>query len=178
MNLMPLPYRLLAYVLLLGGLAGLSAWAGWTWRDRGARLAEARQEAMAQTRLNRALETERLEREALQSRLDAVAQEAARRTEQIRTVHQYIDREVIRYVNTPVRAAVSLPGDWRVLHDAAATGELPETPFAAGFFTSAARPVDDAAALATVARNYEQCALWREQLIGWQQWYETIAPSR
>lgn len=58
--------------------------------------------------------------------------------------------------------------DWRVLHDAA-TGELPEIPFAAGFFTRAA--------LVTVAGNYEQCALWRERLIGWQQWYEAIASS-
>jgi hypothetical protein len=59
-----------------------------------------------------------------------------------------------------------------VLHDAAATGEPAD---AARVAAGAAEPVTDAAALSTVAGNYEQCREYIEQLRGWQQWWGEVS---
>lgn len=80
-----------------------------------------------------------------------------------------IIKEVVRYETiVPAARRCDLDGAWRLLHDAAATGE-PADParMAAG---DAAR-VADAAALETVAENYADCREWRAGLIGWQRWW-------
>ena len=61
---------------------------------------------------------------------------------------------------------------WRLLHDAAATGEPAEP---ARLAAGAAEPVADAAAIGTVAGNYEQCREYIEQLRGWQRWWGEVS---
>lgn len=80
-----------------------------------------------------------------------------------------ITKEVIRYVEvTPAADRRTLPGTWRVRHDAAATGEPAEP---ARLAHGAADPVEDAAALETVADNYTGCRTAIAQVKGWNEWW-------
>lgn len=89
-----------------------------------------------------------------------------------------ITKEVIRYVQiTPPALRVVLPGTWRLRHDAAATGDpaLAEAgPVAAG----TADPVEDAAALGTVADNYIACRDAIAKVEGWQRRYFSLESSQ
>lgn len=84
-----------------------------------------------------------------------------------------ITREVVRYAQiTPPDRRCTLDGRWRLLHDGAATGVPPDTPrLAAG----TADPVTDAAALETVAGNYEDCRAAIAKLHGWQHWWNQVS---
>lgn len=87
---------------------------------------------------------------------------------------RFITREITRYVKvTPPADRCTLPGTWRLLHDAAATG----TPIAAEtgpLAAAAANPVADAAALETIGINYEACRTDQAKLAGWQRRYQTL----
>jgi hypothetical protein len=84
-----------------------------------------------------------------------------------------ITREVIRYVELHPDRRCTLDPAWRLLHDAAATGEPADT---ARVVTGAADPVEDTAALESVAGNYEQCRDYIAQLEGWQRWWDEVKP--
>lgn len=60
----------------------------------------------------------------------------------------------------------NLSGGFRLLYNAAATNTIPDR---SGIPTAAPVSVGDVAS--TTNRNFEQCHIWREQLIGWQDWY-------
>lgn len=98
---------------------------------------------------------------------------------------QTITRTLIRYVDryekdTPATDRCPLPNTWRLRHDAAAAGRLPIAagagPLADGTDATAqapadpalAGPVDDAAAIGTVADNYAICHEAADKLAGWQ----------
>jgi len=96
--------------------------------------------------------------------------EAARVKQKVKD--RIIYRDVIKYETiTPSDSRVMLPGPWRLLHDAAATGEPAD---AVALATGKAEQVSDAQAIGTVGGNYETCRNWREQVIGWQRWYEVV----
>ena len=82
-----------------------------------------------------------------------------------------ITREVIRYVELHPDRRCTLDPAWRLLHDAAATGEPADT---ARVAAGAADPIEDAAALESVAGNYEQCRDYIAQLEGWQRWWDEV----
>lgn len=99
--------------------------------------------------------------------------EAARAQRQI--VTRTITREVPRYVREPAPACADAglhAGGFRVLHDAAATGIVPDP---AGVASAPAVGAADAAG--TIADNYAACLDWRAQVIGWQQWYRTATEA-
>lgn len=152
LSLMPWYYRLLAVSLVAIALFG----AGYV---KGLRHEQDKQKADT---IAYVLKT--------QKKVDVVAQEQAKREEHTRIVTQTVTKEVVRYVQVyPDR--IELPGAWRVLHDAAASNTDP-----ASIPASEAKPVDDATALQTVSANYAECQRWRDQVIGWQAYYEAIAP--
>lgn len=107
------------------------------------------------------------------------ALEAAR--DKRETITKTITREVEHYVPMVVespeaRACARLPGGWRLLHDAAAAGVPPAplpTPGTAD--TPGPTPTDS---LRAVVGNYGQCLAWRDQVIGWQEWYRTVTADR
>jgi hypothetical protein len=111
----------------------------------------------------------------VQRRQDAVDQlalelEAARAAQKPKD--RIITKEVVRYETiVPDADRCDLPGPWRVLHDAAATGQPPQPP---SLTDGKAEPVTDAAAIQTVAENYEQCRAWRDQVIGWQAFWKSL----
>jgi hypothetical protein len=111
-------------------------------------------------------------RVALQDQVDQLASglEAARAARQV--VTRTITKEVPRYVTAPAQACADTglhaPG-FRVLHDAAAAGAVPDPARLAD-----AAPVDAQPAGSTITGNYALCNEWRKQVIGWQSWYRTV----
>lgn len=92
-----------------------------------------------------------------------------------------VTREVLRYVEvTPPDRRVVLPGTWRVRHDAAAAGALPESPATGPLAdgtggTPEADPVPDNVALETVADNYRACRENTAKLEAWQRRQRALA---
>lgn len=80
----------------------------------------------------------------------------------IRTVTETITKEIPVYVKAD---ACSLPGGYRVLHDAAASSEVPDP---ARIPDAATVPAQDIAA--TVVFNYGACISNAERLKGLQEW--------
>lgn len=75
-------------------------------------------------------------------------------------------REIIREVPVYVPAgAVELPPGWRLLHDAAAEGSVPDPADLAD-----AAPVDAQAAATTVVENYGACHVIATRLTSLQEW--------
>lgn len=95
-----------------------------------------------------------------------------------------ITREVLRYVEvTPPDSRVVLPGTWRVRHDAAAAGTVPEGPAAGPLAdgtggTHEAAPVPDNVALETVDNNYRACRETEAKLEGWQRRQRALAGAK
>lgn len=115
------------------------------------------------------------EKEALQAAVVQLSTEleAARAAQRPRD--RIITREVVRYAQLPPDRRCALDGAWRVLHDAAATGN--PDPVATGLAADQARPVADATALDTVAGNYQTCRELIKQVQGWQAWWNTVQPN-
>lgn len=86
-----------------------------------------------------------------------------------------ITKEVIRYAQvTPPADRCLLPGPWRLRHDAAATGNPLEDAGTGPLGAGAGAPVEDAAALETVAENYQSARECFAKLDYWQERYRTI----
>lgn len=114
--------------------------------------------------------------DADQQAVDQLGSQQAKSNADQAVKDRVITREVIRYVQvTPADARCTLPGTWRVRHDAAATGDPAQ---AAGLAADAAIPVADDTALATVAENYTACRGYIEQVAGWQAWCRTVGICR
>lgn len=120
-----------------------------------------------------------LERERTKIEIEKLKSRQAQTTERVVTQWKTVDRivkekgdEVVKLVTVYVPGGNALPSGWRVYHDAAASGELPESPERA---IAAAAPVEAAAAAATVAENYTTCRATREQLLALQKWSTEIS---
>lgn len=109
-----------------------------------------------------------------QRRVDALSADLAAVSAKQIPKDREIIREVIRYETiVPTDRRCLLDGTWRLLHDAAATGEPAS---AASMADRTAPAVTDAAALETVAGNYETCRDWRTRLDGWERWWDVVKP--
>lgn len=117
---------------------------------------------------------------ARQSRIDALAADLETARAIQKPKDRIITREVIRYEQVvPADRRCLLDGAWRVRHDAAATGD-PSSLMAeaASLADGRTEPVEDAAAIGTVAENYEQCRGYIDQVKGWQRWHEAVIGAR
>lgn len=163
MSFIPLPYRWLAGILLLAALL-----VGSYLHGRHTMAGEIAQEQRDDDRLAAA------QLAAKQRRVDALSAtlEAARAAQKPKD--RIITKEIIKYATTiPADRRCTLDGAWRVLHDAAATGQ-PADP--ARLDAGAAQNITDAAALDTVGENYNRCRDAIEQVTGWQAWYNIVNP--
>ncbi len=108
------------------------------------------------------------------------AREAQAADARRQVITQYVDRDVVRVVEkiavvtetiikeVPIYVpsdAPDLPAGWRLLHDAAARGQVPDPAALAH-----AAPVAADAAAATLTKNYGQCREAAARLIGLQEW--------
>lgn len=95
----------------------------------------------------------------------ATGQVEIRVVEKLRTIHEKGDT-IVKQVPVYVPAeSCDLPGGWRLLHNAAAAGQVPDP---AGLPDAAPVPAQTAAI--TVAENYTGCNANAEVIEGWQQW--------
>ena len=145
----------------LAALAALvAAVAGWGY-VRGARSVQA---AWSEERINQSVAVVRIQaRQALVT--ERVVTQYVDRVRVVRETADAIIREVPVYVPQSCDADGRLPAGWRVLHDAAASGQPADAARAAD-----AQPVAPDAAAETVARNYLTCRETAEQLTALQQW--------
>lgn len=141
--------------LLLAGMAFALTFAYFAWADHIGDVREA--EVMA--RYAKQAKT-------VDAKRDAVAPQIAAKQEQqqvrIRTVTQTIIKEVPVYVQAD---ACPLPGGFRVLHDAAAHGEVPDPARIADAAPAAAQDVAE-----TLAANYGTYQEVAARLLGLQEW--------
>ena len=144
-----------------------SAWIGWDYR--GGKVAADRLDAIEiQAKL---IEEATTRSEALKTQLSAARSALTK-------ANQTITREIVRYEQvTPADQRCTLPGTWRVRHDAAARG-MPLTPDAGSLALGSSGPVEDATALETVAENYAAARECAEKLNGWQRRYRALDLGR
>jgi hypothetical protein len=138
----------------------LIGFTGWHLRAKQAAF-EAQQAELKQLRID--LSEQKQFTAAASSVMSARVESAAR--------IQTITKEVIREVPSRVPAGTpDLPGGWRVLHDAAASGEIPAAPGGAD-----EAPVPAAAAAETVVDNYGACRDTADRLDKLQQWVREVS---
>lgn len=135
-------------------------------RQANGRLEQAAQDHATSLRLAEAVET-------------AGQRHEARATE-IRWRTQTIRDEVPVYVTKESDAQCRVPVGFVQLHDAAAANTpLPATggdPIAAIIAANAPSGVALSTVAVAVAGNYGDCHTWRNQVVGWQDWYAKVAP--
>lgn len=162
-NLIPEKYRLLVVGLFLLAifLGGLRL--GWV-------LSANSKDAAA---LKIANKTEaKAEQKQASAMVAAVANASA--IERTRVIYKTVTKEVVKYAqseNAALSAAGSvcdqrLDAEWVRIHDLAARPDA-----AASAPDESTEPVGKADALGVVARNYETCQQWRNEVIGWQAWW-------
>lgn len=145
------PGRWLAVLIFIG-----LAWWGYTdWRDHQQDIGYQRAVAEFQAQAQAA----DAKREQITQYVD---REVVKTVREVQVVTETIIKEVPVYVPSD---APDLPGGWRLLHDAAARGEVPDP---ARIPDAAA--VAAAAAAETVAANYGACRENAERLSAFQQW--------
>lgn len=156
---------------LLPGLAAAAALlAGLWWAyDSGADASDRKWQA-AQAKAAAAARAREVE---LQLRAAQLAADLEQARAKRKVVTRTITKEVPVYVKSPpaqcADSGLHSPG-FRVLHDAAAAGAVPDPASVA-----AAAPVEPAAAAAAITDNYATCNDLRDQLIGWQRWWSEVS---
>lgn len=158
----------LSMKLLLVVIAALTLFAGGTWTGYEFSEGQHAQELLEQQALADA-QDKKLRRDN-----DALNATLAKERNAQRPKDRIITKEVIRYEQV-VTSRCTLDPRWRMLHDAAATGEPPDT---GRYIAGAGDPVTDAAAIETVADNYETCRECQHRLSGWQRYWQVIQGSR
>lgn len=145
------PGRWLLYIALAGAL-----WAGYmAWREHQRELG--REEVRAE--FARQAQAADRKREVI---TQVVERDVVRVVKQIELVTETITKEIPVYVPSDLPP---LPGGFRVLHDAAARGEVPDPAASAD-----AAAVAPAAAAETIAANYGACRADQERLRAFQEW--------
>jgi hypothetical protein len=153
------PGRWLLYIALAGALwAGYHAWAD---HQREIGRDEIRKELARQAKAADA------KREVI---TQVVERRVVERVKDIQIITETITKEVPVYVR-PTDPPMS--AGFRVLHDAAARGEVPDPPAVAD---AAAAPAQDVAA--TVTENYGTCHLYAERVRGWEEWARAQQAAR
>lgn len=142
------------WLMLLAAVAALTI-GYFAWADHIGDKREAQVRAQYQKQADDA----NAKREAISAPVAAKEQKAQ---EKVRTVFKTIIKEVPTYVS--INDCPMSPG-FRVFHDAAANGEVPN---AAGIADAAHVPAQDVAN--TVASNYETCHRTAARLTGLQEW--------
>lgn len=148
--------------VLYGALAAaaLGAWGGWWVRAK-----------IAEHDLVAALAGQLARQEVRYKIAHRVETKVIERVRIVRERGKAIVKEVPVYVTVESDERCTVPRGFVRVHDAAASGEAPGAP---------ARSDGEAAGVAlsrvadTVAENYTECRVWREQVIGWQEFYRKL----
>jgi len=150
-SLVPWPYRLLVMILFAAALFG----AGW-----------AKGSMSVQSEWDAAISKQTVQvAQVKQHQAEVTTEVVTKYVDKIKLVHdqgETIIKEVTHYV--PSDSCI-LPAGFRLLHDAAASGELP-----AAARSADAQPVTAQTVAATIATNYQQSREIATQLEALQEW--------
>ena len=157
--IVPLPYKILAVVALLAGTFATGFIKGGQW--------EQGKQATAVVQ-----DVKRVRAEEKKARIETAkaADAGEARAEKVRIVYRDVIKEVIRYAETDNGRAVCTGPDWVREHNRAANPE--DLSAAASQAAFSAWQPSNAETLGVVVINYETCNRWRNNLIGWQEWYK------
>lgn len=155
------------YALVL--VIGIALGTGGTWKVRDWMAAEAALKA-AKADLRAARIVVDRTQDAAQITQDVAASVDQRQVE-TRTIYRTITERIPVYVTPEIDRAYTVPYGFVRLHDAAAVGAAPTLPDGTGQPADAPSGIALSAVAGTVIDNYGQCYAWRDQLIGWQDWY-------
>lgn len=100
-----------------------------------------------------------------------VSQSVDQTRERVRIEYRTITERIPVYVTAEADRRVDVPVGFVRLHDAAAEGSASTLPDRPGESPDAPSGVALSAVAGTIVPNYEQCHVWRGQVIGWQNWY-------
>lgn len=169
-SVIPTPIKIA--LALAGAVAVFSA--GWEWRDRAADL-EMEEYKRKITEANlRASERAREVEGLMLERAGMAAELAAARQQKREFVIREVDREVIKYVQTPVATECGPDVDFVLIHDAAATGGVPKTSDPAARANAAAAEVTNADLITIVAGNYGSCQREFDRIEALQDWVQAV----
>jgi hypothetical protein len=155
LNLIPTPYKILASVLLIVGVAGYSYYYGYSTAKTKADKELLEKENAAQASI---IELQKQLSEAK----DKVVIKFIEKTNTI-TERKYI--YVDQAKNSPSKCELS--SGWVYLHDSSAKGSIPDP---AGSSDANSSGIRDNQALETVVSNYSTCRQTAEQLKSLQEW--------
>ncbi len=169
-NLIPEKYRLLAVLLLVLAVFALGLRIGWVGASNSKDAAALKVERQSAVKV---------EKKQASAAVAAVANASA--IERTRVIYKTVTKEVVKYAQSENAAETAKPAaggecdqrldaEWVRIHDLAA---VPSD--AASAPDESARPVGKADALGVIARNYETCQQWRNEVIGWQSWFYSQA---
>lgn len=156
LSLVPLPYRLLALVLLAIALVGF----GWV---KGAEHVQGKWDAAISKQSEQVSSVKVKQAEAATQ----VVTQYVDRVQVVRQKGADIIKEVPIYVPAQADAACVLSRGFVSLHDAAAAGSIPDP---AGGADATPAGIALSAVASTVADNYQRCHENAEQLIALQSW--------
>lgn len=92
--------------------------------------------------------------------------------------NRVIYKEVISYVKSPDIERCNLPDDFVRIHEAAATGIMPDDPAAASGSDDQSRTFTDAELIEVVADNYLSCRAVADRLSGLQEWVKLLGMAK
>lgn len=152
-----------AALAVLAVLLAVAYGSGWKARDAEAQRVKVEQ-AKAEQRL--------LERTVTISQ--DVGVEVEQRAVEIRERTRVIKEQVPVYVTREADARCDVPAGFVQLHDAAAAGATPSPAQS----PDAPSGVAISSVAETVVDNYGTCLEWRNQVLGWQDWYSRLQGLR
>jgi hypothetical protein len=159
------PQILAAGVVFVAGVTAGATVQGWRLNAEigaiKAAYAEAAEQARAETRKVEAL------RDAAIDQAETIAALENREAE---TIERVITETVIEYVQGDNAGNVCVSNEWVRIHDAAASGRMPETEGTASAPNDAAAGITNAQTLSVVSGNYVTCRAIRRQLGQLQAW--------
>lgn len=113
-----------------------------------------------------------------QGRADTLAADNTRLRSAQEPKDRIITKEITRYVQATRPAdRCTLPGTWRLRHDAAATG-TPIDPEAGPVAVGTGDPVEDTTALEIIGENYLACRDAIAKVGGWQRRYQALEAAQ
>lgn len=160
---------------LLGGVVAVALAASGAYikgRMDGRGLAEAEYASTALVAADKARETERKAAAITQD----ISTKHAQALQEIVIVRKIIEREVVRYVTPEADALFTVPVGFVWLHDAAASGSVPNLPDAAGS-ADAPSGIPLSAVAGTVGANYGACHETAARLTALQKWVRLQAEN-
>jgi len=163
--------RIFIVALVCSLTSALSTWRVLSWKH-GKQLAEIENAALEMKADNAKAKNEIDLRTAEVARLQAKVYELSKQKQKVIT--KYVNKEKIKYVQTPNAGKCILPPKWVFLHDTAARNNITRSSNTSSKPNDTSTKITDIDALDVVTNNYATCNETRNKLISLQQWAKNL----